>query len=492
MDATGTGTNNVMKSSKTSVLFAQVNNIARFKGETKVNPKEFTPEEFAAFEKFKKEQADERERNLYQQRKASGRLTAPVSHASMSDEKLQHIRDIKRVNQLRINYRKRYPEKPKEEIEVMVQKYIDDHPRTSDGKMKSGPPRGSTMKRKVKEITPESLDDDQNVDEDTPRPKGKHSGVNYLELFLKDNPDIIKVETPGEFPVDVLRRYQRFRTNYNYRIRYHENVEAMRQKRREQRQVEPERFRAIEARYRERASTNGSNHPKEYKPPKYASNEEWLNSVEYRWQCVVWSAKPKQLEIELNLSDIERMSLLLCYYCGQDPKEIGTRFGIDRVDNTLGYTRANSVTCCSLCNYAKKDLHVSDFILAMCNVGHTFTLDDDKITTYNTSYMFKLPNANCRPVDFSAYRYGAGRRGIEFDLTLEQFDRLVNAACYYCDRSDHTMGLDRFDNTSGYNDTSCVACCSMCNRLKGANDVDVFLCQAKLIYKLWYDRIDSV
>jgi hypothetical protein len=35
--------------------------------------------------------------------------------------------------------------------------------------------------------------------------------------------------------------------------------------------------------------------------------------------------------------------------------------GIDRLDNALGYTTANSVPCCKPCNQAKNDRSVDEF-----------------------------------------------------------------------------------------------------------------------------------
>lgn len=49
-----------------------------------------------------------------------------------------------------------------------------------------------------------------------------------------------------------------------------------------------------------------------------------------------------------------------CWYCGSPPKiEFN---GIDRKDNTSGYTEGNCVPCCSTCNYMKKCLDHATFI----------------------------------------------------------------------------------------------------------------------------------
>lgn len=46
-----------------------------------------------------------------------------------------------------------------------------------------------------------------------------------------------------------------------------------------------------------------------------------------------------------------------CNYCSEPHAG-----GVDRADNTEGYTRHNSVPCCSTCNYAKRDMTVENFL----------------------------------------------------------------------------------------------------------------------------------
>jgi hypothetical protein len=36
--------------------------------------------------------------------------------------------------------------------------------------------------------------------------------------------------------------------------------------------------------------------------------------------------------------------------------------GIDRVDNSIGYIKSNSVTCCSQCNFAKNDISLYEWL----------------------------------------------------------------------------------------------------------------------------------
>lgn len=60
-----------------------------------------------------------------------------------------------------------------------------------------------------------------------------------------------------------------------------------------------------------------------------------------------------------------------CFYCGTEPRttvnnsrreEIGKYNGVDRRDNSKGYDSTNAVSCCSFCNYAKRDRSESEFL----------------------------------------------------------------------------------------------------------------------------------
>lgn len=73
------------------------------------------------------------------------------------------------------------------------------------------------------------------------------------------------------------------------------------------------------------------------------------------------------------LTDEECFALfgLDCFYCGAAPNQICKTSswnglfvynGLDRVDNTKGYTIANTVPCCKTCNIAKGKLTADEFI----------------------------------------------------------------------------------------------------------------------------------
>lgn len=80
-------------------------------------------------------------------------------------------------------------------------------------------------------------------------------------------------------------------------------------------------------------------------------------------------AKARQLEWELSNDVFFQVIVLPCHYCGQFPDNKIKRFqdkftysGIDRKDNTKGYTEDNVVPCCKICNKMKGTLTCEQFI----------------------------------------------------------------------------------------------------------------------------------
>lgn len=62
-------------------------------------------------------------------------------------------------------------------------------------------------------------------------------------------------------------------------------------------------------------------------------------------------AKERGLTFDLTMDEFMSFWQADCNYCG---KSIST-IGIDRIKSDLGYTLANCVSCCSMCNYIKLD-----------------------------------------------------------------------------------------------------------------------------------------
>ncbi len=69
-------------------------------------------------------------------------------------------------------------------------------------------------------------------------------------------------------------------------------------------------------------------------------------------------AKQRGLEFSLTKEQFESYWKKPCFYCGDKIETIG----LDRIDNSKGYTLDNIVPCCKTCNNMKKDLSQEEFI----------------------------------------------------------------------------------------------------------------------------------
>lgn len=109
--------------------------------------------------------------------------------------------------------------------------------------------------------------------------------------------------------------------------------------------------------------------------------------------------------------------------------------------------------------------------------------DESRSFKKNTPRSDRKPNAEASfNKVFLFYKRNAEKRGYDFNLDKEQFKNLTQQNCHYCktpplQESKSTQrkfvqiykynGIDRVDNTQGYNLTNCVPCCKICNRAKG-------------------------
>lgn len=81
----------------------------------------------------------------------------------------------------------------------------------------------------------------------------------------------------------------------------------------------------------------------------------------------------RNLEFNLSIEEFFDMTQRDCFYCGVEPCHIAVpqrqtakgNFlynGVDRLDNSIGYTSSNCVTCCGVCNKMKGTQSVENFI----------------------------------------------------------------------------------------------------------------------------------
>jgi 5-methylcytosine-specific restriction endonuclease McrA len=96
---------------------------------------------------------------------------------------------------------------------------------------------------------------------------------------------------------------------------------------------------------------------------------------------------------------------------------------------------------------------------------------------------------------YNAYRSNAKRRQNSFSLTLEVFRKLTSSSCAYCGSLPSQInrlsksangyytynGVDRVDNSIGYEEANVVAACGCCNRAKGTMPRQKFVEWAKKV-----------
>lgn len=82
-------------------------------------------------------------------------------------------------------------------------------------------------------------------------------------------------------------------------------------------------------------------------------------------------ARKRGLEWQLSYDDFIALTTDNCYFCGCAPYRVKSKAsyngtfiynGIDRLNNDLGYFKENCVTCCWICNNAKGDLSLEEFM----------------------------------------------------------------------------------------------------------------------------------
>lgn len=76
---------------------------------------------------------------------------------------------------------------------------------------------------------------------------------------------------------------------------------------------------------------------------------------------------------------------------------------------------------------------------------------------------------------YHIYRGDAKRRGIIMKLTFSQFSKIISQPCKYCGDTGSHIGIDRVNNSVGYLNGNCVACCKYCNYMKKDMSSDDFL-----------------
>ena len=112
-------------------------------------------------------------------------------------------------------------------------------------------------------------------------------------------------------------------------------------------------------------------------------------------------------------------------------------------------------------------------------------------------------NSWCKPcvikLQSEYYRTSEGRyvtlkkdakhRGINFFLTLDEYKEIYTDYCGYCgSKVINAAGIDRLDNTKGYEKNNVIPCCKWCNYAKGTWSARAFYEKCLLVVNNFPDN----
>ncbi len=82
-------------------------------------------------------------------------------------------------------------------------------------------------------------------------------------------------------------------------------------------------------------------------------------------------ARVRHLDFNLSKEECHNLFQQNCFYCNTTPNNTYRKSGslggyiyngIDRIDSSTGYQSDNVVPCCKVCNYAKRNMSITEFL----------------------------------------------------------------------------------------------------------------------------------
>lgn len=148
-----------------------------------------------------------------------------------------------------------------------------------------------------------------------------------------------------------------------------------------------------------------------------------------------------------------------------------------------------------------KNKHKQQLLLCLCECGcrttvtysNLFRADNKRTSSCGCYSREQHISKQTWEVEFRRFaKSSAGRRNLEFTLTLEEFKSFCENNCHYCGASpaikthvgmSYRNSIDRLDSTIGYTLPNCVSCCTICQFMKNSLNYVDFINQIKKISK---------
>lgn len=222
----------------------------------------------------------------------------------------------------------------------------------------------------------------------------------------------------------------------------------------------------------------------------------------------------------LSFDDFYQLSQCNCYYCNIEPSRSYNYFGkkkssksylqnvddgifiyngLDRIDSSRLHDLDNVIPCCTICNRAKSNHNIYNFVQYINNLKNTVNINFIEYNDYaNVIDIASIATKSLYKISVKCVFSGNYNDG---DLTLEQFYQLSQMNCFYCgckpsNKSNKIAttktyshlsqdiinsalfiynGLDRIDSNKLHTLDNVVACCKQCNWAKDHLSFDEFM-----------------
>lgn len=162
----------------------------------------------------------------------------------------------------------------------------------------------------------------------------------------------------------------------------------------------------------------------------------------------------------------------------------------------------------TIIKYDHSDKRWRKYYLCKCDCGNTKIIHGSALVSGNTkscgcyskevkATLHKLPNdGGVINHLILQYKRHARDRGIEFNLSANEFENLIRKPCYYCGKPPSNnkvtknckgflySGIDRVNPTKGYLLDNCVPACAICNRVKRDLNKEEFIEWIKRLHSL--------
>jgi len=101
--------------------------------------------------------------------------------------------------------------------------------------------------------------------------------------------------------------------------------------------------------------------------------DEFANVIAVSYNDYKKRAKRKELPFEFTEEAFTIKCKMSCYLCGKETDD-AHKNGLDRLDNTKGYTEENTKSCCGNCNYLKRNYEYDTFLQKMILINSYQTI----------------------------------------------------------------------------------------------------------------------